>query len=528
MDQILIGSIGAVEKPAMKGADRDGAFERSQDDGPAFSDTVAELDAEAERKGFAEAADARDPASVKGEEAMLPAQAGVDQPRRDAAQVSMQEDATWQSVSGPGGAAEKRAEAAGDTEITQHMLSQAATDRRDGAKTAVTGEATRAFVTREGAPLLNRSGASVAPLDTPTPLAASAKGTATVASEGDLSAAQAMDGAEAVLKGAGRGVENAESGRQQTPSHGISIMPKTPGIAPDGLGGSRAAEIAAEMLEAEIPSRPNADAAGAARTASEAVQQQKARTALDLATQDIAAKTSADDRAPEAALADSARTRAGDTAGRFDIRKRGAAQSVAQAVAAAPPTQGAPLGAQALPIAAAQELLTQASSSDSAGFSAEFSAIQTERAAFGERLTHVLGGAEARPVARQIAEASINLRDGQVELQLSPEELGRVKLSMTPGEAGLQVQISADRPETLDLLRRHIQLLNEEFAAMGLGTAEFSFGGSGASESDSGAPPQEIAAEMGEAASGSEEDATLSAPVARTLAHAEQRLDIRL
>ena len=76
---------------------------------------------------------------------------------------------------------------------------------------------------------------------------------------------------------------------------------------------------------------------------------------------------------------------------------------------------------------------------------------------------------------RQIADAMIAAHENGIDLQLSPEELGRVKLSITPGEGGFLVTVSADRPETLELLRRHIDLLGEEFAALGLGDTAFSF-----------------------------------------------------
>lgn len=69
---------------------------------------------------------------------------------------------------------------------------------------------------------------------------------------------------------------------------------------------------------------------------------------------------------------------------------------------------------------------------------------------------------------------------GQVEISLSPAELGRVRLSMAPGEAGLMVTIYAERPETLDLMRRHGDQLMQELRQAGFDRAEFTFGGDGA------------------------------------------------
>ncbi|MCV6598379.1 MAG: flagellar hook-length control protein FliK [Mangrovicoccus sp.] len=87
--------------------------------------------------------------------------------------------------------------------------------------------------------------------------------------------------------------------------------------------------------------------------------------------------------------------------------------------------------------------------------------------------------AEPRMVSRQIAEAVVNMREGSVELRLSPEELGRVSLSMSQGEGGMLVHLAAERPETLELLRRHIALLETELGAMGFEAAGFSFGAAG-------------------------------------------------
>lgn len=82
-------------------------------------------------------------------------------------------------------------------------------------------------------------------------------------------------------------------------------------------------------------------------------------------------------------------------------------------------------------------------------------------------------------VATQIAEGAKLLREGQVEITLYPEELGRVRLTMTPSEAGMAVSLIAERPETLDLMRRHIDLLAEELSQQGFESLSFDFSGSG-------------------------------------------------
>lgn len=83
----------------------------------------------------------------------------------------------------------------------------------------------------------------------------------------------------------------------------------------------------------------------------------------------------------------------------------------------------------------------------------------------------------AQQVASQIAEISRPLPDGPIELSLQPEELGRLRLSFSAGETGLQVVVSAERPETLEMMRRHIDVLAQEMRRLGHEGAQFSFTG---------------------------------------------------
>ena len=80
------------------------------------------------------------------------------------------------------------------------------------------------------------------------------------------------------------------------------------------------------------------------------------------------------------------------------------------------------------------------------------------------------------PVMRQIVENLPGGSDGSVEIRLSPEELGTVRLTLVQGDSGLSVHVQADRPETLDLMRRHIDQLARDLAQSGHGGASFTFG----------------------------------------------------
>lgn len=78
-------------------------------------------------------------------------------------------------------------------------------------------------------------------------------------------------------------------------------------------------------------------------------------------------------------------------------------------------------------------------------------------------------------LAQQLAGAMSQGRDGPVEVMLSPEELGRVRMTIVSDGTGLTLTMVAERPETLDLLRRHIDILAQDFRDMGFGTLSFAF-----------------------------------------------------
>lgn len=91
----------------------------------------------------------------------------------------------------------------------------------------------------------------------------------------------------------------------------------------------------------------------------------------------------------------------------------------------------------------------------------------------------------ARPVAQQLVQAAKTLADGTVEVKLAPEELGRVRLSLNPNDTHITVHISAERPETADLIRRNIELLSAALKQEGFSNLEFSFGEQGRNDMSS-------------------------------------------
>lgn len=77
---------------------------------------------------------------------------------------------------------------------------------------------------------------------------------------------------------------------------------------------------------------------------------------------------------------------------------------------------------------------------------------------------------------RHIAETTRHLDRGTIEITLSPEELGHVRLTVKSHDiTGTTVVLQADRPETLDLMRRHVELLAQDMRDFGYRELTFAF-----------------------------------------------------
>ncbi len=87
------------------------------------------------------------------------------------------------------------------------------------------------------------------------------------------------------------------------------------------------------------------------------------------------------------------------------------------------------------------------------------------------------GRLELPPQAIQhIAETLRKGSDRQLEIALNPAELGRVRMMLSTTEAGIVVAINAERPETLDLMRRNASDLGDTLRDLGYEDVAFSFG----------------------------------------------------
>ncbi len=92
------------------------------------------------------------------------------------------------------------------------------------------------------------------------------------------------------------------------------------------------------------------------------------------------------------------------------------------------------------------------------------------------------GTETARHAAQQIATVIVQGNGKATEIALNPEELGRVRLTLSAVDGALTLVVLADRPETQELLRRHIDVLAQEFRSLGYESVSFSFDADGQSE----------------------------------------------
>jgi flagellar hook-length control protein FliK len=78
---------------------------------------------------------------------------------------------------------------------------------------------------------------------------------------------------------------------------------------------------------------------------------------------------------------------------------------------------------------------------------------------------------------RQLADALPNHAAGdRTVLNLEPPELGHLEIEFRQDQGRMVATVSVERPETLDLLRRHADILLRDLAESGYAEAEVAFG----------------------------------------------------
>lgn len=124
----------------------------------------------------------------------------------------------------------------------------------------------------------------------------------------------------------------------------------------------------------------------------------------------------------------------------------------------------------------------------------------------------------ASVVAQQLAVAVQKNPNGVTELVLNPEELGRVKLALSTVDGAMTMTITTERPETQDLMRRHIDVLAQELRQMGFSDVGFSFREQGRQESSNSSNETSLAIN----------DLEVEAPMPELTSAETSGLDLRL
>lgn len=168
----------------------------------------------------------------------------------------------------------------------------------------------------------------------------------------------------------------------------------------------------------------------------------------------------------------------------------GTAQSGANAAAALPPPVAGTLAEQAAELragAVGDDLAIEAR----ADIRSHVEAGHAHRATVAAAPSMPGAGHGPAGLSQQIASAIQASGERSFDIVLSPTELGKVRISLTPADGGMSVSIVADRPETLDLLRRHVDVLAQDLRDIGYGSAEFSFAADDQGQGSSGRAPAE-------------------------------------
>lgn len=132
---------------------------------------------------------------------------------------------------------------------------------------------------------------------------------------------------------------------------------------------------------------------------------------------------------------------------------------------------------------------------------------------------------EVARFASQLADILVRTQDRKAEIALNPDELGRVRMAMSVTDTGISITIAADRPETLDLMRRHIDSLTDAFRALGHHDVSFDFSGGQDTDASSGSG---LASTDSEPGSDLAMDRTAAPESRPTSIAAPQGLDLRL
>jgi flagellar hook-length control protein FliK len=139
--------------------------------------------------------------------------------------------------------------------------------------------------------------------------------------------------------------------------------------------------------------------------------------------------------------------------------------------------------------------------------------------------TQSLASSFATSVPAQLLHHTAAAKADSVDVLLQPEELGHIKFQIQQQGETVRILLTAERPETVELLRRHSEQLLQEFRQAGFSQASLNFGQWGQQQKAPAAPPDLVSLLDAEVCNA---PATLSPPSVAPLAPSGQGLNLRL
>lgn len=98
----------------------------------------------------------------------------------------------------------------------------------------------------------------------------------------------------------------------------------------------------------------------------------------------------------------------------------------------------------------------------------------------------------AAEIMAQVVNKLSTRGEPRIELRLDPPELGRVIINLTSVDNTVNAVLTVERPEILDLMRRHIELLSTALKNAGFETANLEFSSGGSDDENTGSQQNQI------------------------------------
>jgi len=104
-----------------------------------------------------------------------------------------------------------------------------------------------------------------------------------------------------------------------------------------------------------------------------------------------------------------------------------------------------------------------------------FTPVSTSSTTTAHPMQRSVNAPIVQQILRQLPTTEI-VKPQQYEIELSPRELGHVKITMVPTEANMNILINCERDETSNLLRRNLNELTHDMHEIGYANVDIEFG----------------------------------------------------